>query len=148
MSLMIYTLDLRAPFLYSPNLFIDPFSQVIYEEQVACFSLDKETAGTINPDPANYLGPLLFTGAKPDTENLTLDAEKGCSIPKGLYLFAQLREGPERDLFNAMAIEVQKEGLWRRLDLEPIVYIRTLKEETELVTQVLRPIRSASGQQQ
>jgi hypothetical protein len=138
MSLSIYTLDLRAPFIYSRVTIEDPFTQPLYEEQVTCFTLDKAACTSIEPDPNQYLGSIFFTGIqtneKQDVEN--------CSIPKGMYLFAQLRELPNKELFTAMAIEVQKEGLWRGLNIEPIVFMRILKEDDGLVTQVFRPISS------
>uniref|UniRef100_A0A7C3ILA1 Uncharacterized protein n=1 Tax=Gracilinema caldarium TaxID=215591 RepID=A0A7C3ILA1_9SPIR len=142
MSLSIYTLDLRAPFIYTQSIAEDPFGQPPHEEAMACFSLDRDVAQSIEPDAEHYLGPLLFRGTKsseaPDTDD--------CVIPKGLYLFAQIREAPQRDLFTAMAIEVQKEGLWRRMEMENRVFIRILKEEDEVVTQVLRPISAIPDQ--
>ena len=142
MSLSIYTLDLRAPFMYAQSTTGDPFGQPTHEEAMACFSLDGDGAQSIEPDPEHYLGPLLFIGTKsseaPDMDNSV--------IPKGLYLFAQVREAPQRDLFTAMAIEVQKEGLWRRLEMENRVFMRILKEEDEVVTQVLRPISAIPDQ--
>ncbi|AEJ20182.1 hypothetical protein [Gracilinema caldarium] len=139
MSLSIYTLDLRAPFMYSRNVMDDPFIQPIYyEEQIACFSLDKEACKAIEPDINQFLGPILFTGIQTNE----IQEVEHCSIPKGLYLFAQLREFPNKELFTAMALEVQKEGLWRGLSMEPIVFMRVLKEDDGLVTQVFRPISS------
>lgn len=128
----------------------DPFSSPRCDEDVACFALDSETAQSIEPRPETYLGSLLFTGTK-NTELQNGPNERGsedCSIPRGLYLFGQIRSAPERELFTAMAIEVQKEGLWRRLDLKPVIFLRVLKEEDQLVTQVLRPLRGMPVQPQ
>jgi len=138
MSLSIYTLDLRAPFIYIGNLGKDPFGLPDYEEEMACFSIEGDTAQSIEPVAEHYLGPLLFTGSKAAETS----ESKDYIIPKGLYLFAQIREAPQRDLFTTMAIEVQKEGLWRRLEMENRVFMRILKEDDSLVTQVLRPIIS------
>lgn len=143
MSLTIYTLDLRAPFIYAIGAATDPFITPIYEEQIACFSIPPNLTQSIEPDINTYLGPLRFTGFKP-TEAIEVT---DCTIPKGLYLFAQIRERPERDLFTAMAIEVQKEGLWRGLQMEQVVFMRVLKEEDEFVTQVLRPLASIPNEQ-
>jgi hypothetical protein len=41
-------------------------------------------------------------------------------------------------------MELQKEGLWIRLELEDRVYIRTLQEDGAQVTQLLRPLRPDS----
>ena len=136
MSFTIYTLDLRSPFLYSKIPVSDPFAVLDSGEQAVCFSLPDTNAFSIEPDPENYLGPMVFAGVQSGGSETPL-----CSIPQGLYLFGQVREHPKKELFTAMAIEVQKEGLWRRLELEPLVFLRVLKEEDELVTQVLRPIK-------
>lgn len=141
MILNIFTLDLRAPFFYSKIPVADPFAVLDSREQVVCFSLPDTSAFTIEPEPENYLGPIVFAGVQ-SGESKTSE----CSIPQGFYLFAQVREHPQKELFTAMAIEVQKEGLWRRLDLEPLVFLRVLKEDDELVTQVLRPIKRILNQ--
>ncbi len=141
MSLTIYTLDLRSPFSYSKLPASDAFALLDSEEQAVCFSLPGAAAREIEPDPEHYLGPIIFTGI------LSNDREtQECTIPQGLYLFAQLRETPSKELFTAMAIEVQKEGLWQRLDLAPLVFLRVLKEEDAYVTQVLRPIKRLPSQ--
>lgn len=147
MSLTIYTLDLRAPFIYAIGAATDPFITPIYEEQIACFSIPPDLALSIVPDSNTYLGPLRFTGFKPAEAIAEAIEVTDCTIPKGLYLFAQIREKPERDLFTALAIEVQKEGLWRGLQMEQVVFMRVLKEENAFVTQVLRPLASIPNEQ-
>ncbi|MDR2760212.1 MAG: hypothetical protein LBB78_12625 [Spirochaetaceae bacterium] len=58
--------------------------------------------------------------------------------PRGTYLFAQMRENLTRDQWIAMAMEVQQEGLWRRLQPETRLYLRYLQEDDRVVTQVWR----------
>jgi hypothetical protein len=40
-----------------------------------------------------------------------------------------------------MAIEVQKDGLWERLEPDSRIYLRFLTEEGRELTQVFRPCR-------
>jgi hypothetical protein len=49
-----------------------------------------------------------------------------------------MRENLTRDQWIAMAMEVQQEGLWRRLQPETRLYLRYLQEDDRVVTQVWR----------
>lgn len=144
MSLTIHTLDLRAPFEYLPDTDLDPFTTPVYSEQAACFLISPELSTSIEPPEASYLGSLLFSGRMP--KDLNGEAKHAgplsCTIPKGLYLFAQIRSSVDRQLFTAMAIEVQKEGLWRKFEMEPRVFLRVLMEEDGIVSQVFRPLKT------
>ena len=144
MSLTIHTLDLRAPFEYLPDTDLDPFTTPVYSEQAACFLISPELSTSIEPPEVSYLGTLLFSGRI--AQDLNREAKHAdplsCTIPKGLYLFAQIRSSVDRELFTAMAIEVQKEGLWRKLEMEPRVFLRVLMEEDGIVSQVFRPLKT------
>jgi hypothetical protein len=60
-------------------------------------------------------------------------------LPRGRYLFAQKREALDRDAVIGLAIEVQKDGLWERLEPEENLYVRFLYEDNAAVTQIFRP---------
>ena len=135
-------LDLRAPLEYAEANGLDPFDSVVGEnktsqEMLFCFELNKEQGNRIDPDADHFLGKLLFSGREnngqsdPQTSNL--------SLPAGLYLFAQQRRVLSREECIYLAIEQQKDGLWERLRLESLLYIRRLFEDGSEVTQLFRP---------
>jgi hypothetical protein len=66
-------------------------------------------------------------------------------LPRGNYLFAQVRETLSRDEIIDLAIEVQSEGLWQRLELGFKYYLRFLFEDGSPVTQVFRPFMMRTG---
>jgi hypothetical protein len=129
-------LDLRAPLCYAeaPNLapFVYGADSGPQGEAVFCFELDPSQSCGIEPDRKRFLGTLVFAAR----------AEAGAAavqIPAGLYLFSQKREALGRDACIDMAIEQQKDGLWERLKLEGLLYLRYLFEDGSPVTQLFRP---------
>jgi hypothetical protein len=111
--LRIMTLDLRAP---------------LAEDGIVSYGLDPERAGTPEPAAPGYLDPARRTSP--------------ASIASGKYLFAQTKGALEEATIAEMGIELQKEGLWRALSLEPTLFVRVLTEEEGVVTQLMRPIRA------
>jgi len=130
------TLDLRSPFRYRKTNNNDPFSYLTNCESIACFEL--QDPASIEPDRAIFLGSLFFTGDILKT-GLSFESSSDIQIGAGTYLFAQVRGEIDRDTFIGMAIELQKEGLWRQYQLDSRVYLRSLSEEDGRVFQVLRP---------
>jgi hypothetical protein len=131
-------LDLRAPLEYekAPELapFCCPPDYAHVPELLFCFELDQKQAGRIDPQEDHFLGKLVFAGKGkngPDTVRL----------PAGLYLFDQRRGVLKREECIVMAIEQHKDGLWERLHLENLLYIRHLFEDGSPVTQIFRPYR-------
>jgi hypothetical protein len=132
-------LDLRTSLEYETAPEIVPFDGLIpadthAPELLFCFELEREQAGRIDPQEDHFLGELVFSGkgtSGPDTVRL----------PAGLYLFAQQRGALNREECIAMAIEQQKDGLWERLHLKNLLYIRRLFEDGNPVTQIFRPYR-------
>jgi hypothetical protein len=132
-------LDLRAPLEYEKAPELVPFNCPLpidsaAQELLFCFELAREQAGRIDPQEDHFLGELVFSGKGtngPDTVRL----------PVGLYLFAQQRGTLKREECIVMAIEQQKDGLWERLRLENLLYIRHLFEDGSPVTQIFRPYR-------
>jgi hypothetical protein len=130
-------LDLRAPLEYENAPELVPFNCPLPADETAqellfCFELDKEQAGRIDPLEDHFLGKLVLSGK--DTKG-----PGNIRLPVGLYLFDQRRGDINREKCIAMAIEQQQNGLWERLHLENMLYIRHLFEDGSPVTQIFRP---------
>ena len=93
---------------------------------LTAYDLDGELSRSPEVDVERYA--LALTGAPVD------------AIPAGKYLFAQMRGAPTDRLVAEEALELQKEGLWRGLELSPRLYLRVLDEEGGAVRQLLRGI--------
>jgi hypothetical protein len=156
-------LDLRAPLVFTGAPGMAPFLCAAAEkgrgagppghtpkggasagsECLFCFELDPAQARSIEPDRELLLGALLFAGV---TENPSAaqaaDTDDAVTLPAGLYLFVQAREALDRDACLDMAIEQQKDGLWERHELKPMLYVRYLFEDEKPVTQLFRPCKS------
>ena len=119
------------------------------EERLFCFELDEREAGSFEPDKNGLLARLVFGGAAAGCEpgwapggdpGGTKGAEETQpELPRGKYLFAQKREILSRDDIITMAVEIQQEGLWQRLEPGKTLYLRYLFEDGSFVTQLFRP---------
>jgi hypothetical protein len=152
-------LNLRAPLFYRENTALVPFPKDVIEgEQLFCFGLEHSISRSIEPSPAAYLGPLLFGGtsaadcalqaagpAANGAETGRETPDRPLELPAGDYLFAQERNPLGREAFIALAIEVQKEGLWEREEPEDRLYLRYVFEDGRTVTQVFRPYKRAAS---
>ena len=112
-------------------------------EKLFCIELDEVQCRNIEPDREKLFGDLLST-AMEDTAPWEL-GEKAAELPMGDYLFAQRREILSKEDIAAMAVEIQAEGLWQRLELDRKLYLRYLFEDGCWVTQLFRPYKSRSG---
>ncbi|MDR2797448.1 MAG: hypothetical protein LBB80_03820 [Treponema sp.] len=140
--LTILQLDLRSPLVYCKDETLSPFTPTnLPEESLFCFDLAPDQYLSIEPAEDPYLGAVLFAGTLPLHPD-TLAGPQVIELPQGTYMFAQVRELLDRDEFIWMATEVQKEGLWQRLQLEKQLYLRYLVEEGKTITQVFRPYRA------
>ncbi|MDR0598645.1 MAG: hypothetical protein LBG84_00995 [Treponema sp.] len=114
-------------------------------ETLFCFELNPALAFSIEPNDAAYLGPLLAAGSAVNGGIIDQGAA-ALVLPAGGYFFTQIRSNGRRNagetaaLCTEMAMELQKEGLWRRLKLGKIVYFRILWEDGARVFQALRPL--------
>ena len=130
-------LDLRASLLYTEttglNAFGCPPPSEAATEFLFCFELDKEQSQSIEPQPENFLGRLLFSG-----KNVQNQQKGNLELPAGLYLFAQQRGLIDRTECISLAIEQQKDGMWERIKLENRLFIRLLYEDDSPVTQLFR----------
>jgi hypothetical protein len=125
----VQTLTLLSPLIFSPaegDRFIksDPFNYRKEDgEKLYRFQLNENEYCSFEPDRETLLGPLVFSQV----------------LPGGSYLFAQKREILSRDEIIDMAVEIQAEGLWRRLKPGKTLYLRYLFEDSSAVTQLYRP---------
>jgi hypothetical protein len=142
MEFDILRLDLRSPLLYTREPSLDPFGVIpLRGEYLFCFMVNPEQGFRIDPEGAAYLGTLV-DGGKQDLSPEGPRAPSPCplELPRGKYLFAQVRERLGRENSIDLAMEIQKEGLWERLRLGPRLYLRYLFEDRSPVTQVFRPL--------
>ncbi|MDR1318480.1 MAG: hypothetical protein LBJ90_02560 [Treponema sp.] len=140
-------LDLRASLVFAKAPDIEPFPAAAEEdgsERLFCFGLDPEQARSIEPDREQLLGSLLFAGLAEGgkTEEGAAGNVPVIRLPAGIYLFAQRRDAPDRNICLDMVIEQQKDGLWERHELEPTLYVRYFFEDGKPVTQIFRPCRT------
>jgi hypothetical protein len=141
-DLNILRLNLVSPLMYArleePVPLPVPGEALPEGEGLFCFELNPAQAGSIEPEEADYLGPLVFQGSGgsggPPVE-----------LPAGWYYFAQARRVLNREEILCLALEVQKEALWERQTPEPRLYLRYLSEDGTAVTQVWRPVREEAG---
>jgi hypothetical protein len=146
----LFPLVLAAPLYYRRDPGIAPFAALSAGEEIlVCFAITPGQDRSIEPEPgAEYLGAVLGAGrldASGNSRDGGADPAARLELPAGNYFFAQSREVPDRDAFMALAVEVQKEALWQRLNPEPRVYLRRLREDGKTVTQVLRPLEKAGS---
>ena len=130
-------LDLRAPLLYTEtkglNAFDCPPPSEETSEFLFCFELDQEQSQSIEPQPDNFLGRLIFSG-----KSVQNQSKGDLELPAGLYLFAQQRGVIGREECIALAIEQQKDGLWEKIKLGNLLFLRYLYEDGGPVTQLFR----------
>ena len=118
MTINITRLNLLKPLYFAP----DEGSG----EKLFCFELDEAQYRSFEPEKAKFLENPVYGGA---------DRE----LPQGDYLFAQKREVLSRQEIIDMAVEMQQEGLWQRLEPGKRLYLRCLFEDGCWVTQLFRP---------
>ncbi|MDR2102055.1 MAG: hypothetical protein LBP43_05740 [Treponema sp.] len=136
MECNILKLDLRAPLFYVRDRSLNPFDALpLTGEFLFCFEVNTEQGFRIDPQGETYLGSLIDRGRQAP-EKPAWDLE----LPRGKYLFAQMRELLSREASVDMAMEIQKEGLWERQQLGARLYLRYLFEDQNPVTQIFRPL--------
>lgn len=130
---------MRNPLFYTPKAELDPFQYSSEGEALFCFELNPSQYRCFEPE-APYLGPLIFKGEAAQAAKPGADCFE---LPRGTYLFAQEREILTRDQWIVMAMDIQQEVLWRRLQPGSRLYLRYLWEDGRGVTQVWRPYTSS-----
>jgi hypothetical protein len=154
----IIKLHLQSPLYYQRDDSLEPFDGIPGMAEIPpgaeflfAFTLDPVKARSIEPDRGQFPGQLLFRGiseppgvpGQPAYPGLPAREDQAgrVMLPRGIYLFAQVRELLDRENFIDMAIEVQKDGLWERYTPDSRLYLRYLYEETSPVTQIFRPLK-------
>ena len=136
----IQRLNLLAPLYYFPEADPDPFS---YKEgngeKLYCFEIDETQSMNIEPDAKTFLKKLVFGAKALSPDYAWAPGEAKPELPTGDYLFAQEREILGKGEIIALAIEIQAEGLWQRLEPGNRLYLRYLFEDGRDVTQLFRP---------
>jgi len=132
----IQILTLLTPLFYT-EADSDPFCYREGDgEKLYCFMLNESESSGFEPDKEALLDRLIFSAsAVTRAQGGTVKA-----LPEGSYLFAQKREILSREEIIDMAVEIQAEGLWRRLKPGNTLYLRYLFEDSRSVTQLYRPI--------
>ena len=149
MKAEIFNLNLVSPIYYSLLEKFDPFTSPDKaeasgsdEERVFCFDLDEGERLSFEPDEGMFLRHLVFGGVavadKAAARKVSEASGELAELPGGNYLFSQKREVLSKEGIIALAVEIQKEGLWQRLKLREKLYLRYLFEDGSWVTQVFR----------
>ena len=142
----IFNLNLLNPLVYKAGGVSEPFSGTEDakegEEKLYCFELDREECTKFESDTAKIPGALLFGGMSYGTLNTAAESTT-VQLPAGTYLFAQKRKILSKDETAYLASEIQQEGLWRRLELGNMLYLRYLYEDGSPVTQLYRSLRGS-----
>jgi hypothetical protein len=139
-------LELRSPLNFVEFSDFSSIKLTEKEEILLCFDLNPAQNRTIEPDPALFLGPMVFSGRKPaEGEAPTV------FLPAGTFLFVQerkvqdeaaqpltLSEYLEAANWLDLAIEQHKDALWERFKPGNRLYVRFLFEDGGRVTQIFR----------
>jgi hypothetical protein len=152
MAYTLVKLELLAPLFYTEDRSLEPFRPPAGgEETLFCFGIDGLEGRSIEPAPSAFPGTPLFGGrAVPDAGETPgggpPPVREGCvTLPKGSYLFVQTEGVLDRRRFAETAVEMQKDGLWERLEPENRIYLRYLFEDGRTASQIFRPYRRAAS---
>jgi len=133
----IQILTLLSP-LYYTDADNDPFNYREGDgEKLYCFMLNENESSGFEPEKKALFDHLVFSASAVTCAQGEM--VKAQTLPEGSYLFAQKREILSREEIIDMAIEIQAEGLWRRLKPGKTLYLRYLFEDSRSVTQLYRP---------
>jgi hypothetical protein len=158
-ELFFTRLNLFQPLRYTRDDSLNPFDGSIEAlpeggwEVVFSLILDSERGQDFEAPPGGrYFAALLNAGKARLIENMSPPSSESVppelgtervELPAGLYFFTQERAFLEEAEVTTMALELQKEGLWRRLEMENRIYLRYLYEDGSAVTQLFRPISAS-----
>jgi hypothetical protein len=155
MTYTLLKLELLAPLFYTEDRNLEPFRPPEgAEETLFCFEIDGLEGRSIEPDPSAFPGTLRFGGRAVPAAGETIPGgglppareRKGyVTLPKDRYLFVQTEGVLDRQHFAETAVEMQKDGLWERLEPENRIYLRYLFEDGRRASQIFRPYRRAAS---
>ena len=127
--------------LLSPLYYV-PYGSTVLEfkeeegEKLFCFEVEESQAQKFEPDKDKLIGSSVFVGI---AANKDQPGAATLELKTGNYVFCQLREILDWEEIIELAVEVQNEGLWQRLQLDRRLYVRFLFEDGRGVTQIWRP---------
>ena len=134
----IIRLNLISPLFFETVKGLDPFGGDLLidknTELLFCYELHEKEYLNFEPDKSKLLEKLIFSGKK-----CAIQSSHIFELPAGNYIFSQKRELMIRDDIMALAVEVQTEALWQRLEPGKRLYLRYLYEDEKPVTQLFRP---------
>jgi hypothetical protein len=140
MEIEISRLNLLSPLFCARVEGLSPFDYREGEgEKLFCFELDEAQYLNFEPEKEKFFARLIFAGTIADRKEAGENPGNLRRLPVGNYLFAQKREILTREDTEAMALEIQLEGLWQRLKPGKELYLRYLFEDGRGVTQLFRP---------
>jgi hypothetical protein len=147
MNYTLLRLKLQAPLFYAEDRNLEPFHPPEDAgETLFCFEIDRAEGRSIEPGLSAFPGTLLFAGrAVADDAPPAEEKAKWTVLPGGSYLFVQTEGLLSREEFAKMAVEIQKDGLWERLEPENRIYLRYLFEDGRRVSQIFRPYKRAAS---
>jgi hypothetical protein len=150
MPYTLVRLELLSPLFYTEDRDLAPFRPPEDADGAAetlfCFELDRAEGRRIEPGPSAFPGTLIFAGrAVPDKSSSPRKGERRFALPGDRYLFVQTEGFLGREGFVETAIEMQKDGLWERLEPENRIYLRYLFEDGRTVSQIFRPYKRAAS---
>ena len=147
MKMEIKQLHLAAPIYYlreqntvleDPNTALQ--AENLPEERIYCYELEPSQALEFEPCRDSFLKNPVFCGKTPEQNQKLGSIENDTEeLPEGTYLLYQEEGYLKSDRIKEIAYEIQQEGLWRRLLPCPRHYIRFIREDNRIVTQLLRP---------
>jgi hypothetical protein len=145
-TLQILKLHLESPLLYIRDERPEPFAcDPAKGEFLFYFEIDRAQYRSIDPDWDAYLGRLISGGVLFPGSHGEAGTDSLLELPRGQYLFAQGEDIRDREGYIQMAVEVQREGLWRDLVLDRGLYLRYVYEDGKIRTQVFRPLTEGRG---
>ena len=109
--------DIKLLFLAAPLVYTKG-------ENIMCYLIEPAEADIFEPNADSYIK---------SQENIDV------IIPAGNYLFSQQTNILDMKEIIETAVELQKEGLWQRLEMKQKLFIRFVSEDGRVVTQIFRP---------
>ena len=149
----IILLNLLNPLFYVsekiPDAFANPFentsaTDLKKRETLYCFEIDERAAVEFEPGRQYFPGTMVFAG-RISAEKIAENNKNNpalLELPRGNYVFSQMRGFPGKDEIISLIIEVQQECLWQRLVPGPGFYLRYIYEDNSPVIQVFRPYKN------
>ena len=153
MDIRVSRLKLLSPLFYTPDEGLKDAFLPLEEgegELLFCFELEEANYRSFEPDKGIFFEKMIFAGRAvkmlscgPLPAAVQIGGKElsvgQFQLAAGNYLFSQERRLLTKEEAAALALEIQAEGLWQRLNLGRKLYLRRLFEDGSQVTQIFRP---------